>query len=271
MRNLVFGMAAFAAAWGMPAAAASQVMVASEAVQERTAAPGQTYEDRIRVYNQGSAPVELRVYQTDYVFQADGTTQYPAPGSEGRSNAAWLKVAPATVVVPAGEEVEIGYVVEVPADGPLSGTYWSMVMVEPTGRDLATGSPPSDERLGVRTVVRFGIQVATHVSGGEHVLDIAAAKVVRDPSGRRLIEFALRNQGSAGYRPDVALELYDAAGTLLATHTQQRGLLYPGTSTVQRFDLGDLPDGTYQALVVVDTDAADVFGAQFDLRLGATE
>lgn len=266
MRTWVIGGAMMAAVAGtFPAVASAQLVVSSETVQEETALPGERYDGRVRVLNSGSDPIEVEIYQTDYLFQSDGKTEYPEAGTLARSNASWIRVSPATAVIPAGEEVGFAYTVSVPT-GELAGTYWSMLMVEPLAD--AASLARSEDGLSVRTVVRFGVQVATHIrEGAEHRLDIVGARVHADEEGRRL-SFSLVNEGTAAYRPVVAVELYDTAGAMVAAESVERGLVYPGTSALQEFDLSALPDGTYRALVVVDTGAPDVFGAQFDLTLG---
>lgn len=252
----------------VPEAVTAQIMVVGSSVREDESAPGAQYTGEIRLRNQGAEPKPVRVYQTDYFFQADGTNLFPEPGSHARSNGAWITVAPTDLMVPAGEEMDVTYRVEVPADLARAGTYWSMIMVEPT--EPLTDAPEDPERpaIGVRTTVRFGIQIATHVPGGaEHGLHLEDPQVTIGDEGDRHLRFELVNEGDVGYRPKVSVELYDDAGALVGTREAQRGLIYPGTSAVQQFDLNDLPAGSYEAVIVVDTGALKLFGAQFTLTL----
>lgn len=251
-----------------PDAAAAQIMVVGSSVQENQSAPGGTYTGEIRLRNQGPDAKPVRMYQTDYFFQADGTNRFPEPGSHARSNGAWVTVSPTDLVVPAGEDMTVTYQVEVPSGLSRAGTYWSMIMVEPTEPLTDAREDPSRPAIGVRTNVRFGIQIATHVPGdAEHRLRLGDPRVTNGDEGGRQLRFDLVNEGEVGYRPDVSVELYDVAGLLVATLEAQRGLIYPGTSAVQQFDLGDLQDESYEAVVVVDTGALKLFGAQFTLSL----
>lgn len=254
----------------VPGSAGAQIMVVGGSVQEREAAPGERYTGEIRLRNQGTEATPVRVYQTDYLFYADGTNLYPDPGSHARSNGGWMTVSPTDLVVPGGEEVGVTYQVTVPARSGLGGTYWSMIMVEPTEPISDAPEDPDRPAIGVRTVVRFGIQVATHVAGeAEHRLRLGDPRVTVQDDGGRHLRFELVNEGDVGYRPKVSVEMYDGTGVLVATLEAQRGLIYPGTSALQRFDLSDLPGGSYEAVVVVDTGALRVFGAQFTLNLGS--
>ena len=78
-----------------------------------------------------------------------------------------------------------------------------------------------------------------------------------------MLDLTVVDTGERGYRPVLWVEVYDATGVLRAKGKQSRGLLYPGTSLRQHYDLGALPSGTYKALVFADTGVEPVFAAQF--------
>ncbi|HEY0035835.1 MAG TPA: hypothetical protein VGB66_04060, partial [Longimicrobium sp.] len=70
-------------------AAHAQIAVSST-VEERSAAPGESYTGTIRVRNTSGRAQEIKAYQTDYSFFADGRTVYAAAGTSARSNARWI-------------------------------------------------------------------------------------------------------------------------------------------------------------------------------------
>lgn len=250
-------------------AARAQIAVQDEAVQERTATPGESYSGVIRIRNTSAEVQEVKVYQTDYLFAADGTSGYPAPGSLPRSNAGWVSVGPSTLTLAPGETAELGYRVSVPASGA-AGTYWSMVMAEPVERGSAESSLSDGDRaeLGLRTRLRFGVQLATHVAGaGDPQLSFSNPSAAVGAEGGRALDVEVVNTGEVGYRPVLRLELFDAEGSLVGRFESTRGLLYPGTGIRQRFELGDLASGEYRALVVADAGGDDLFGARYRLTL----
>jgi hypothetical protein len=75
------------------------------------------------------------------------------------------------------------------------------------------------------------------------------------------------NTGEQADRLELRVELFDAEGAPAGRLTSTRGLVYPGSSIHQRFDLGQLAPGTYRALLVVDTGSDDVFGAEYTIRI----
>lgn len=247
----------------------AQVAVLSSTVQERAASPGETYVGTIRVLNPTDQPQAVRVYQTDYLFSADGTSNYDAPGSTPRSNARWIAPSASHLVVPAGAEVTVTYTVAVPASDSLQGTYWSAVMVEgvPQAPAIAEAAPVRRGSVGVGAVVRYAVQVATHLRGGTQTVRFSALHADSLADSSRAIELVVANAGGRGYRPVLWVELYDETGALRVRRQQDRGLLYPGTSLKQRFDLGRLPPGMYKAVVFADTGDDAVYAAPYRLRL----
>lgn len=245
---------------------AAQVSVLTEGIVERTALPGSTYEGVIRVLNTSDAPQEVRVYQTDYLFHADGTSRFDAPGTVARSNGPWVTYSPSRTVIPARGELVVAYTVAVPAADTLTGSYWSVFMVERVPPGSAESSRPPERSVGVVTVVREAVQLVTHISGTG-----APALVFRDPrllateDGHHVLQVDLANEGSGAVRPEVRVELYDASGQPFRDVAVEGRMMYPGTATRHRLELGTVPPGRYQALVVADA-GAEVFGAQYTLN-----
>ena len=248
--------------------AAAQLSVVSSTVAEHRARPGETYTGTIVLRNDGPAPQEASLYQTDYRFFDDGRTLFEAAGGQPRSNAGWITLSPSRLVVPAGSEATVGYTVAVPAAGATAGSHWSMVMVEAIGAE----SPEAAGRrgrveVGIRTAVRYGVQVATHLEGGESRVEFARVAVTAGAAGGRSLELDLANAGDRAYRLDLSVEIFDAQGVPAGKLAARRGLLYPGSSLRQSFELPALPPGSYKALVIADTGGDEVFGGDFTLKL----
>lgn len=247
----------------MPLRAAAQIAVVGNAVDEHEAGPGERYVSSITVRNLTNQPQPVRIYQTDYRFSADGTSNFDAAGSVARSNAAWIKPASSSLTIPPMADVVLNYTVTVPAIDSLRGTYWSAVMVEGQPR-----LPPQAARgeIGLGAVFRYAVQVATHLpNAGSRKVRIARQGFLTDSTGARVFDIVVENTGERAYRPNLWIELYDGRGTMRKRIEQQRGLLYPGTSLKQRFSFGALPAGVYKALVFADTGDETVSAAQYRL------
>lgn len=265
MTNPTLALALLATLAGAPAAA--QIAVVSDAVEEKTAAAGESYAGTIRIRNTSGRAQEVKLYQTDYAFFADGRTIYGEPGSGPRSNARWVTMSPARLTLAPGAEGTVSYRVAVPAAAAQRGSFWSMVMVEPIEAGSAESAQPAPARkaqLSVQTRTRFGVQVVTHVGDeGARTLEFGTPRATNAAGGARSLEVDLANTGDRAFRPVLRLELFTADGAPAGRVESGRGLVYPGTSLRQRFELAGIPAGTYDALVVADAGGDDVFGARY--------
>jgi hypothetical protein len=259
--STLFAVATLAAAV-VPAAAHAQIAVLSSTVEERVAAPGDRYSGTIVISNAGDAPQTVRIYKTDYRFQADGTSNFDPAGTDPRSNAAWITPQLSQVVVPANSKVSVPYAVEVPAGDSLVGSYWSTLMVEGQSAPPAAGDSQPEMKIGA--IMRYAVQVATHIDNtGTRSVAFTDAGISKTETGDAALDVNVHDNGQRAYRPTLWVEIYDAQGALKAKAKQSRGLLYPGTSLHQHFDLGALPPGTYKAVVFADVGAPAVIATQY--------
>ena len=160
------------------------------------------------------------------------------------------------------------YSVAVPQGDSLNGTYWSLIMVEgttvePPRRRAPEGKPA----VAIGAVMRYAMQIATHIrNSGTRTVQFTSPSAVKSANGTAALDVDMTDTGERGFRPTLWVEVYDAQGTLRAKAKQSRGLLYPGTSLHQHFDLGTLPSGTYKAVVFADTGEDSVFATQYTIN-----
>lgn len=251
----------------MAAAAQAGIKVDGSLTHEQRVHPGEISRGVITVRNTGSTPTEVKVYQRDYHFNADGRNDYGAPGKLPRSNADWLQLNREQVRVPAGETANVYYEIQVPNDHALRGTYWSMILVEPVAAREAVTQDLKPGETQLSQVIRYGIQIVTHIGdSGQADLVFENPRLVKDAK-RRLFFVDLRNRGTRWIRPRLSMELHDLRdGTMQRIEgSQQR--LYPNTSVRFQFDLSALPLGEYHALIIADGGGDALFGTQLDLSL----
>jgi hypothetical protein len=251
-----------------PVASRAQIAVLSSTVEEKTAAPGEKYSGTIIVSNPGTTPQVARIYQTDYRFAADGTAHYDDAGSTARSNASWITPQASRIMVPPNSQVSVPYAVAVPVGDSLRGTYWSMIMVEGApaepGAPNAAGGKPA---VAIGAVMRYAVQLATHIrTSGSRTVQFGSPAATKTTTGTAAVDVDMTDTGERGFRPTLWIEVYDAQGTLRAKAKQTRGLLYPGTSLHQHFDLGTLASGTYKAVIFADTGEDAVFATQYTIN-----
>jgi len=252
------------AAFGISAAHAG-ITPESPSTQVRAAAPGTVYRGTITVANLDKAPVEVKLYQTDYSFSAEGRSDFASPGTLPRSNAGWVRLSQQQITIPPHERRTVDYEVRVPEDARLLGTYWSAVMVEPVG-GAESGASRRDS-VQLRQVLRYATQLITEIGeSGRSQIAFHNANLVTEGT-RRHFAVDLENTGERWLQTSVWLELHDASGRLAGKFGGQRMRTFPATSVRNRIDLTGVPPGKYLALLVADAGRNDLFGTQISLDL----
>ena len=253
--------------------AASQVSVLGSLANDHDALPGEVYNGEFTVRNDSDEPAQARVYQTDYLFYSDGTNYFEEPGTSARSNAGWVQFNPAVMNLSPGESVVVNYVVTVPpsVDGEIpEGSFWSMIMVEGIPKDSPQSTLGETDRpqFGIRQITRYGVQIATHIRSNEQVrVEIEGVELTQETLGERVLQLNFENSGNVLIVPGTWVELYNSEGELARRIPGHQSRLYPGTSVAHRFDLTDTPEGSYDALIVVDGGNDNLFGAQYRINL----
>jgi hypothetical protein len=251
---------------------AAQVSVVGGLSYDRVARAGERYEGSFVVRNDSEEKQEAKIYQRDYSFSSDGTNNYGDPGKLPRSNASWMKFSPSYLLLPPKGSATVSYSVALPVDSAgkkLTGSYWSMIMVEA----IPIGSPESSIRRDTLTqaaffqTVRYGVQIATHIGNtGTRSVRFLDARLLGGEGGDRTLQIDIENTGDLWMRPDVAVELFDPNGKSAGKFEGGKFRIYPGTSVRQAIGLKGIKAGVYKALVVVDAGGQDVFGAQYTLQ-----
>jgi len=265
-----------------PILSEARILVVGGLTRELTVKPSETHKGVIILKNPTEEPEQVKIYQTDYLFFADGRNIYGEPGKLERSNANWLTFNPSRVTVPPKSEVSIHYTLKIPekqsvststkpktsekksqndkkktpndkpsnseskstktsnnqsqnaeketsddkspdgkskkpANKPLTGTYWSMLMVEslPKGHPETDGALNDKVGVGVLQVTRYGVQIATHIGdSGKRKVKFLKSKLFTK-EGKRFLQIDLENIGERWLNPIMWAELYDKKGGLI--------------------------------------------------------
>jgi hypothetical protein len=235
---------------------------------ERQSQPGEVYRGVISIRNTGPEPMETKVYLTDYAFSADGRNDFGPAGRLPRSNAAWIRLNKEHAVIPGSSAVNVHYEVKVPVDVRLSGSYWSMVMVEPvSARERSAPVKSKEPTAQIAQVIRYGIQIVTDI-GDEGRRDLEFKNPgLQKKDGKRVFTVDAENTGDYWFSPQFWIELYDAQGNPIKKLDGEKKRIYPGTSVRLQIDLSQLPAGRYHALVAADGGGDALFGTELDLSL----
>jgi len=231
--------------------------------QNFTANPGETVKGEIRILNNETTDQEVRIYQTDLLYNLKDQTFYDEPKQHNRSNAQWMQYSPKTVVLKAKESRNIEYEIKIPAVDSLKGTYWSVLMVE----GVTPIDPNQSGDLNIRTVTRYAVQIITDMNNkGVGSLKFLEPTLIRTEDKKLFLAIDMINNGDHYISPELTMELYNEKGDLVKTITATKKGLYPTTSTRFRLDLEGLPSKkTYTAMIVAAGPDNDVFGLEYTL------
>lgn len=252
-----------------PLACGAGVTISGTLTHDREVAAGGSYDGTVEVYNPDEVPQEVKIYQTDYFFYADGRVLFGDPGGLPRSNARWVKVTPPQIVIPPKESATVRYTVQVPSDETLRGTYWSLIMIEgvPVSSPESSLAARPNVAVGIQQLVRYAVQVITSIgAGGTRQVRFNQIHLVADKE-KRLLVVDLENSGEHWLRANLWAELYDDKGNYVGKFDGGGHRLFPGTTARFTVDLVGVQSSTYKAVIVADCGGDDVFGANVNLVL----
>lgn len=241
------------------------VTVVSDFDVQLTANSGQRLSGAVRLQNSGLEPARVRLASGDFLVIGLATVSTLPLGSVETSSAPWFSSA-AEVVVPPQATLSVPYEYLIP-DGAPAGTYWSLILVQPAGAVTSDDRTMGEVRTSVQIAVQYGITVLIDVGtvDGPYPMSFVEPALSLRDDGRTVLELALQHDGPHLQMAESRLELYTETGTLFATVEGGRARIYPGHPRRRSFDLGVLPPGRYQAIVIADTGDDHVAGVRFDI------
>jgi len=247
----------------LPFSANASVEVLGSLKHILVAKPGDVIKGEIKIQNNESTDQEVRVYQTDLLYNLKEQTYYDEPGSNKRTNTLWIQYSPKSVILKAKETRNIEYEITVPKDESLIGTYWSVMMVE----GVTPIDPTQKGDLNIRTVTRYAVQLVTEMANkGKGSLKFMEPTLIKGENDKLYLAIDLENNGEHYISPEVTMELFDETGASVKTITASKKGLYPTTSTRFKLDLEGLPSKkTYSAMIVAAGLENDVFGLEYTL------
>jgi hypothetical protein len=246
------------------------VVIVGSLIHEKETGIGETYTGQIVASNNSDdKPQEVKLYQQDYFFEAEGKIFYNEPGTQIRSNAKWITYSPARFIIPPKENLIINYSIKVPNDPSLKGTYWSVLMVEgvPEESPESALSTTRQIQVGIIQLIRYSIQLVSHIgTTGNKQIQFISTKMLSE-GGKQLLILNVKNTGQRFLRPNLWAEFYTEDGNFLGKYDGGNYRLYPDTSTSYKMDITGLPKNKYKALIIADCGGDDIFGVNLTLQL----
>jgi hypothetical protein len=242
----------------------AEVLVLNGLTHEFTVTGGSKATGSIQLMNTSDQIKSVRLYQTDYRFTHAGDSHYDQPGTLARSNASWVTLNQLFVTLQPKEEISVEFELVVPEQDGLTGTYWSVIMVEGL-KPPDTETPP--QGISINTVLRYAIQIISHIGDtGSRNLDFLTFDL-SNTEGLSQFEVSIGNTGERALRPEMSLELFDENGRSAGIFRADPKRIYPDTSTRFTIILRDVPPGNYTGVLLADCLDDYIFGTNVSIHL----
>jgi len=244
----------------------AHITIPGSLTKEYEAKASQQLHGTIPIQNDGDEIAHVHIFLADYMFHAQGETLFPDPGTVPRSNASWIQPGNIHIEVAPHSTYTFSYTVNVPETIDLDGTYWSIFLIEPT-EALTPDLQDKQKALGIQTVIRYGVQIITHMeSSGSLALKILNKQLLKEQD-EYIFLLSVENKGTKMQSPKLLVELTNMEGHKIAKFDSQKQRIFPTCSVTYRIPLVKVAKGHYRALAILDQTDAPLFGAQYDIDI----
>lgn len=227
---------------------------------------GKVYKGKIEMENTGSQSQNVKIFLQDFSYKSDGTINYSAPHTNDRTNIDWIKFNTNLVTIKAKQKTEVYYEITVPNKISDTGSYWSVIMVEPV-EELK----PNDSNQGVNitSVIRYAIQVITDYDADKAKPDLKFESIkLENEEDYKIAQIAIANNGNLYCKPTASLEIYNRkTGEKVGIFSSIAMGLLPHTSKKFSVNLNKLPPDKYNAVVIATDENENAFAINVELEV----
>ena len=243
----------------------AEISVVNGLIHEYKIEEGKSYRGIIEIQNTGETAQPVKVLKNDFLCNSEGQVFYEKPVKHERSNAGWIKLRTTYIVLNPGEKYRLVYQVDVPDSMSLSGSYWSVIIVEPVEE---VHLDKKVNTLNVLTRVRYAVQVVCTTSKVAKAEVKFEKTVITKIQGSRYLVVDLEDTGELFHRAKVTGEFYDAgSGARKGVYKSNLQSLFPNTSRRYMIDITDLEAGKYKGVLLADCEGENVFGLDMMLNI----
>lgn len=240
------------------------IVVLNGLTHEHTVDQGETFKGIIEVQNTANIERHVKAYQRDYLFDYTGESKHDVPGTVSRSNSGWITFNPELFVLGPGEKTTIEYEIKVPMGDSLTGTFWSVIMVEGI---IPPDTTKSGKGVTINTAIRYAVQIVTNIgNSGTSDLQFLGLNLFKNDKVN-ILDVILQNTGERQLKPEISFEIFDEKGISAGIFKSERRKTFPGTSIKTSLPLEGIKPGKYAGVLVADCDENHVFGTNFSFEI----
>lgn len=229
-----------------------------------TMKPGETAQVNITLISDKDRPEMVDLKLCDYWCNSDGQHFFEDVGKQTRSNAKWISLGSHREVVQPGERRDIYFTIQVPQEQNLNGSYWSVLLIEPS--DPLQTLVESEHGFQLQVKVRYAYHIVTHVGPATPSLKVVK-KGMQMLDNINYFTVDVENTGNLFLKPKMTIKLFTKQGKLEKTMETQTDRLYPGSSSRYFADGTGIAQGQYTAFLLLDNGDGRIFGDSFDISI----
>ncbi len=226
--------------------------------------PGETAKVSVMLISDKDTPELVDLKLCDYWCNSEGQHFFEETGKQPRSNASWITLGSARETINPGDHREIFFTINVPKDASLKGSYWSVLLIEPS--DPIQTLVESKEGFQLQVKVRYAYHIVTNIGNGTPSVKIVN-KEIQQISGKQQLAVDALNTGELFLNPKMTVKVFSKQGKLEKTSETQTDRLYPGSSVRYLADAEGLQAGNYTAFLLFDNGDGKIFGDSFQLTV----
>lgn len=227
-----------------------------------TLQPGESKTIPITLISDKNTPEFVELKLCDYGCNSEGQHFFEEVGTQPRSNGSWINLNTLRETINPGEQKEIYFTIQVPKDKPLKGSYWSVLLIEPSN-PLHTLAEAKDG-IQLQVKVRYAYHIVTNIGEGIPSIKILN-KGLENSAGIKYFIVDTQNNGDLFLNPKMTVKLYNNKGKLERTLETQTERLYPGSSVRFMANADGLLDGKYTAFLLFDNGDGRIFGDTYQI------
>jgi hypothetical protein len=226
--------------------------------------PGETAQVSVTLISDRDKPELVDMKLCDYWCNSEGQHFFEEVGLQPRSNADWVRLSSFREIINPGERREVYFTIQVPKNDQLNGSYWSILLIEPT--DPLQTLTESEQGFVLHVKIRYAFHIVTNVGEGNPSLKITK-KGVEKIEDKKFFAVNVTNTGDLFLNPKMTIKLFNKQGKLEKTQETQSERLYPGSSSRFLADGEGLPEGNYTAFLLLDNGDGRLFSDTFEINL----
>lgn len=227
--------------------------------------PGNKYRGQIELQNADEVDQVVTFYQADMVTKFTGEILYDDTMKHHRSNRHWISISNLNMNIGSGEKRILNFEITVPESDSLTGTYWSVIMVEP--RDPIHIQKDEVSGYNIQSKIRYAIQIVCNIgdTGNANLQFLGVSKNFTEE--QKLLEIDIENTGEILIIPTLNIEFFDESGSDAGVLKSEQQRIFPSCSKKYVIDISSLPMKKLQGIVIADCGTDDLFGVNVTIDL----